>query len=350
MKKALLVIGDKKTNRRRINHSFVKFVKYARKLKESRAFELKVINYAQLLSGSAPAIEAAEILVVFFFPYKYWNSNIEIYPDARIYGDKKFGREFKIFFRKVQRTIGRYYGPSRIKYLNSPKAICLDRDKRASKDLLQRRKISAPRLLRAYSFDDIQKLINKGLSLYIKPGFGALGKGITYVDRQGVISNFLFHKSKIVSRIHKSKWKFAGIKEKERFLSKLLKKGFICEEAIESAVFRGRRFDFRIYVIFGNVVYLYAKSSPAEFYVTNWSQGGRIDKKKKILNALPEGKIDFLKKLAKRAARALGLNFTGIDIIFSKDLKSAYVLEGNAFPGYEKGFDLMKCLLDFLLK
>ncbi|MBU4140568.1 MAG: hypothetical protein KKA80_01590 [Candidatus Omnitrophica bacterium] len=350
MKKALLVIGDKKTNRRRINHSFVKFVKYARKLKESRVFELKVINYAQLLSGSAPAIEAAEILVVFFFPYKYWNSNIEIYPDARIYGDKKFGREFKIFFRKVQRTIDRYYGPSRIKYLNSPKAICLDRDKRASKDLLQRRKIPAPRLLKVCSFDDIQKLINKGLSLYIKPGFGALGKGITYVDRQGVISNFLFRKSKVVSRIHKSKWKFARIKEKERFLSKLLKKGFICEEAIESAVFRGRRFDFRIYVIFGNVVYLYAKSSPAEFYVTNWSQGGRIDKKKKILNALPEGKIDFLKKLAKRAARALGLNFTGIDIIFSKDLKSAYVLEGNAFPGYEKGFDLMKCLLDFLLK
>jgi len=345
-----LVIGDKKTNRRRINHSFVKFVKYARKLKESRVFELKVINYAQLLSGSAPAIEAAEILVVFFFPYKYWNSNIEIYPDARIYGDKKFGREFKIFFRKVQRTIDRYYGPSRIKYLNSPKAICLDRDKRASKDLLQRRKIPAPRLLKVCSFDDIQKLINKGLSLYIKPGFGALGKGITYVDRQGVISNFLFRKSKVVSRIHKSKWKFARIKEKERFLSKLLKKGFICEEAIESAVFRGRRFDFRIYVIFGNVVYLYAKSSPAEFYVTNWSQGGRIDKKKKILNALPEGKIDFLKKLAKRAARALGLNFTGIDIIFSKDLKSAYVLEGNAFPGYEKGFDLMKCLLDFLLK
>jgi len=345
-----LVIGDKKTNRKTVNHSFVKFITYARKLKGRKAFELEVINYAQLLSGRPPAIEAAEISVVFFFPYKYWNDNIEIYPDTRIYGDKKFGREFKIFFRRVEKAINRYYGAGRIKYLNSPKAIYLDRDKKASKDLLRRRRIPTPRLLKACSFDDIQKLINKGVSLYIKPGFGALGKGITYIDGQGVTSNFLFHKSKIVNRIHKSKWKFAGIKEKETFLNKLLKKGFICEEAIESAVFKGRRFDFRIYVIFGNVVYLYAKSSRADFYVTNWSQGGRIDKKKKILNVLPEGKVDFLKKLAKRAARVLGLNFTGIDIIFSKDLKSAYVLEGNAFPGYEKGFDLMKCLLNSLVK
>jgi glutathione synthase/RimK-type ligase-like ATP-grasp enzyme len=121
-------------------------------------------------------------------------------------------------------------------------------------------------------------------------------------------------------------------------------------DAIDSAVFKERRFDFRVYVMFGKVVYLYAKSSPVESYVTNWSQGGRIDKKKKILKALPKEKVTRIKKLAKRAARALGLNFAGIDIICSQDLKSAYVLEGNAFPGYEKGFDLMKCLLNRIIK
>ena len=100
----------------------------------------------------------------------------------------------------------------------------------------------------------------------------------------------------------------------------------------------------------GRVVYLYAKSTPAQFRVTNWSQGGKIDKRKTILSTLPAEKIAHLERLAKKAARTLGLNFAGIDIIFSKDLKSAYVLEGNAFPGYEKGFDLMKCLVASLAR
>ncbi|GAG61865.1 unnamed protein product, partial [marine sediment metagenome] len=89
---------------------------------------------------------------------------------------------------------------------------------------------------------------------------------------------------------------------------------------------------------------------PAQSYITNWAQGGKIDKREIILKTLPKEKITLLKRTAERAAQVLGLNFAGIDIIFSKGLKSAYVLEGNAFPGYEKGFDLMKCLLDSLLK
>ena len=102
--------------------------------------------------------------------------------------------------------------------------------------------------------------------------------------------------------------------------------------------------------MFGKAVYLYAKSSPAEYYVTNWSQGGRIDKRKTILRTIPQKNISRLKQMATKATRALGLNFAGIDIIFSQDFKKAYVLEGNAFPGYEKGFDLMKCLWQYLVK
>ncbi len=346
MKKVLLVIGDEKINRIKTNPSLIKFVQYAKKLESKGRIELKVINYAQLLSGKVPQIEAPGILVVPFFPYKYWNRNIEVYPDDRIYGDEKFGREFKIFFKKVERAIAEYYKGKRIKYLNSPQACFLDRDKKASKALLRKGDIPAPRTFSASSFADIQKLLKKGVNLYIKPRFGALGKGITYVDREGVVSNFLLRKGKVISRAYEYNWPFARVKEKEILLNILLKRGFICEEAIAPAIFKKRRFDFRVYVIFGKVVYLYGKSSPAEFCVTNWSQGGRIDRRNKILKALPKQKITQLKSLAKKAAALLGLNFAGIDIIFSQDLKNAYVLEGNAFPGYEKGFDLMKCLLN----
>lgn len=350
MKKALLIIGDKKINIIRANHSFVNFIKYAQKLKDKGGLELCVISYTQLLSGKVPTIDASKILVVFFFPYKYWNRNIEIYPDDRIYGDKKFGQEFKVFFKKVKKAIDKHYGLRQIEYLNPPAACCLDRDKKASKDLLRKNKVPTPRAFGVSTFEGIQRLVNKGVSLYIKPRFGAMGKGITYIDRGGVISNFPFRKGKIVNRSGDYNWRFAWIKNEKTFLNKLLRKDFICEEAIEPATLRGRRFDFRIYVVFGKVVYLYAKSTKASSYLTNWSQGGKIDKKKRILKTLTKEEKALLKKLARKASRVLGLNFAGIDIIFSKGMKNAYVLEGNAFPGYEKGFDLMKCLFRSLVK
>lgn len=350
-KKTLLVIGDEKISRNRPYVSFLRFVKHAHRLKDKeKSFDLKVIGYSQLLSGKLPKIEAPSIKVVFFFPYKYWNRHIEIYPDERIYGDKKFGQEFKAFFKKAKKAIEGYYQGKSIEYLNSPNACYLDRDKKASKDLLRKNKVPTPRPQRASSFADIQRLLNKRAGLYIKPRFGSMGKGITYVDKQGVTSNFLFRQGRLKSRPSDFNWRFTRIKDEEIFLNKLLERGFICEEAIQPAIFRKRRFDFRIYVMFGKVVYLYAKSSPAQYCVTNWSQGGRLDKKQRILRTLTKEKVTILEQIAREATRALGLNFAGVDIIFSQDLKDAYVIEANAFPGYEKGFDLMKCLLTSLVK
>ncbi|MCQ9208131.1 MAG: hypothetical protein NG712_02000 [Omnitrophica bacterium] len=349
-KKALLVIGDEKITKRRPYVSFAAFIEYAQRLAKKGKIELKVVSYAQLLTGKLPRLESSFIRIVFFFPYQYWNREIEIYPDGRIYGDKDFGRQFKAFFRKVKSIIYSSYRHKKIKYLNPPEACYLDRDKQASKDLLNKNAVPTPRTIKASSFRDVQRLIDKGLRLYIKPRFGSMGKGITYIDKEKVISNFIFRKGEVLSRLGDFNWRCTRIKDRQGFIEQLLKKGFICEEAIESAVLKKRRFDFRIYVMFGRVVYLYAKSSPVGSLVTNWSQGGRIDKRKTILRSIAKEKITRVERLAKRAARAQKLNFAGIDVIFSKGLKRAYVLEGNAFPGYEKGFDLMKCLLEYLVK
>jgi ribosomal protein S6--L-glutamate ligase/tetrahydromethanopterin:alpha-L-glutamate ligase len=350
MNKAILVIGDLNVNRKKINPSFKEFIEHAQKLKERNKFELQVVNYGQLFSGKVPAIKAAVIKIVSFFPYTYWNRNIEIYSDGRVYGDNSFGAEFKIFFKRVKQIIAMCYHDKNIEYLNPPESCCLDRDKKLSYRLLSKSGIPIPRLFRVFSFQDIEKLLDKGIDLYIKPRFGALGKGITYIDREKVISNFLFRKGKIISRPYDYNWRFVRIGDKRNFVNALLRKGFICEEAIRPATFRKKRFDFRIYVIFGKVVYLYAKSAPISSCVTNWSQGGKIDREKKILRTLSKERILLLKRLAKRTAAVLGLDFAGIDIIFSQNFQDAYVLEANAFPGYEKGFDLMKCLLNSLVK
>lgn len=350
MKQALLIVGDERIAKRRPYISYLKFVAYAQRLFNKRNLELKITNYHQLFSGKAPRIENPSIAVVLFFPYRYWNRHIEIYRDSRIYGDNMFGRKFKDFLKKVKQTIDTYYPDKRITYLNPPDACFLDRDKLASKDLLRRHGLSIPQTFSVSSFEDIQRLIKRGKNLYIKPRFGSMGKGLTYIDGEKIVSNFNYRRGKIISRISDFNWPFRRIKDERRFLNRLLNKGFICEEAISSAVHKNKRFDFRVYVIFGKVVYLYAKSSPAQSQLTNWSQGGKIDKKRKILRTIPKKKIIQMKSLAKRAAAALRLNFAGIDIIFSQDLKQAYVLEGNAFPGYEKGFNLQKCLVNHMLR
>ena len=346
-KKTLLIIGNKEIAPNRPYVSFSRFLGHARKLKKkSKDIDLKVISYDQLLEKQIPQINGLSIQVIFFFPYQYWDRHIETYQNSKIYGDKDFGGQFKLFFKKVKKIIEEHYATKKIEYLINPKLCYLDRDKQASKDILTKNAISTPRTFKVSSFKGVKKLLDQGLNLYIKPRFGAMGKGITYLNRNEAISNFLFRKGKVISRLSDFNWPFKRIKDRENFVNRLLDRGFICEEAIAPAIFQGRRFDFRVYVLFGKIVYYYAKSSEAGTCVTNWSQGGRIDKKKAILKKFPKQKIAKLKKIAKQATSTLGLNFAGVDIIFSEDLKNAYVLEGNAFPGHEKGFDLMKSLAE----
>ncbi|MBN2097477.1 MAG: hypothetical protein JW714_03235 [Candidatus Omnitrophica bacterium] len=347
-KRALLVIGHENVARGRRYVSFVRFVYYAQKFKR-QDLELKIINYTQLLSGRIPRIRAHSITVVLFFPYQYWNRNIEVYRDGRIYGDNRFGREFQFFFTRVKKKLQKYYRGKQIEYLNSPEACILDRDKQATKDLLHKYLVPVPQSFFVSSFSGVNKLLKRGLSLYIKPRFGAMGKGISYINKKSLLSNFLIRRGKIISRNSDFNWGFIRIKNKKKFINRLLSRGFICEQAITPAVLNNRRFDFRIYVVFGRIVYLYAKSSPNHCLVTNWSQGGKIDRKKNFLNSLPKTKIELLNRLARKTARVLGLNFAGIDVIFSQDWKQAYVLEANAFPGYEKGFDLMRYLSNLLV-
>ncbi|MEA3560693.1 MAG: hypothetical protein U9R31_02870, partial [Candidatus Omnitrophota bacterium] len=181
-------------------------------------------------------------------------------------------------------------------------------------------------------------------SLYLKPRFGSMGKGITHVSKQGILTNFLFRKNQITSRPYDYNWKFSRVNNEKQFLNKLLLKNVICEEAIEPTVHKERRFDFRVYIIYGKVTYFYAKSMKKDSIVTNWSQGGRIEKKNDFYKCIPENKILLMLSLARKTARVLGLSYAGIDILFSKGFKKIYVLEAHSFPAYEKGFDLMRFL------
>lgn len=78
---------------------------------------------------------------------------------------------------------------------------------------------------------------------------------------------------------------------------------------------------------------------------TNYSLGGTVDKVEIT---------DEQKDLAIRAARAVGCNWCGVDIIVDKKDKKNYVLEVNSSPGTQglkkaTGIDVVKDVIDFVL-
>ncbi|MCK5083874.1 MAG: hypothetical protein KAR31_13275 [Candidatus Omnitrophica bacterium] len=342
-KKALLIIGDKRTKGRTLDPSFNAFVRKIEDSKE-RGLEAHVVNYKDVFNGCLPEISSPILNVLLFFPYKYWDKNIEVYnDDPKVYGDKTFGRKFSKYFEKVEKAIEKKYSDKKIEYVNPPNVSILDRDKEETKNFFRHHKIPTPKSFTVKTLKDVHKIIDRGMSLYIKPRFGAMGKGITYLSNDLMFTNFLFKKGEIVSHSYDYHWRFHEIKDsdKDNFLKILLSRGFIFEEAIDPPIHKGRRSDFRVYCIYGEVVYYYVRSTPAITVVTNWSQGGKIEKKKKFSKYISASRLSRVKSLARKAARELKLNYAGIDIIFSKDYKNIYALEAHSFPGYEMGFDLM---------
>ncbi len=291
--------------------------------------------------------------ILLFFPYKYWDKNIEIYQgDSKVYGDNSFGRKFQKYFEKVEKAIKKKYSDKKIKYINPPDKSVMDRDKEETKKFFRHHDIPTPRSFNVKSLKELNKITKRGISLYVKPRFGAMGKGITYLSNDLIITNFLFQKGEIVSHSYDYHWRFHEIKDsdKDKFLKILLSRGFIFEEAIDPPIYRGRRSDFRVYCIYGKVSYYYARSTPAVSLVTNWSQGGKIVQKRKLSQYISTAKLNQVKSLARKVAKELKLNYTGVDIIFSKDYKQIYSLEAHSFPGYERGFDLMDDLAKKIIK
>ena len=86
--------------------------------------------------------------------------------------------------------------------------------------------------------------------------------------------------------------------------------------------------------------------------VTNWSQGGIVEEQD-FLKKIPKKALDEAKKRALDAAKAVGdLKYVGFDILFSKNYKKAYVLEGQTDCGLpkEKCFDIIEYLAKEMIK
>ena len=324
--KTLLLIGDTK------DYESYKKVMREKSLIEKKGFIFKKCSYTSLLNNSLPKINTKDIIIYLFFPFSYWDKYIETKDYKGIYGNKTFFTKFKVFWKKTESIIKKAYKNHNLIYINHPKHAATDRDKELTKNLLKKAKLPVAKSYKTTNPKVILNLLKKGKKLYIKVRFGAMGKGITYLENDYWTTNFTYKKNKIISKHSDKGWDFKDITNNIQFLKQLLKKDIIIEEAIEPLLIKNKKFDLRIYVLYNKIVYVYPRSTKQESIVTNITQGAKREKQY-FLKKMPKSFLNKSLKYAIKSTKALNLNFAGVDILPDSKGKPI-ILELNSFPGF----------------
>ncbi len=340
MKNTLLIIGDSNTDKKNETSSYDKLINHP----DLHKLNIKAVNYTTLLDESLPYVKG-KLYIMLLFPYNYWAQHIEIEAEGTLYGDLRYGEAFNNLFDRVDRIIVGHYG-RRFKYVNPPGSIKIDRDKKWTKDLLATNGIPVPYTFEC-DFESANKLFDNGNGYFIKPRFGSMGKGITYVSNGRILTNYK-NDGDGPRFGYDYGWSFKKLRKSDDLLKQILFSKPVIEREIKSPRIKNRKFDMRVYVLYNTAPYVYARSAPTRKPITNWSQGGRIEKKS-FLKHIPKSKMSEIKKMSKKVAKILKLNFCGVDIIFDQDW-NPYVLEAQSFPSYELGCDLFGKLINKLAK
>ena len=215
--KTLLVIGDDSDW-----ESFRKFKKQ-RGFFRNKNIIFKTIAYTSLLKGRLPDITSRCLLILLFFPLDYWNNKIEKkFVKGHIYGDGRCAAEFYDYLDKVKGVIDKSYAGKKLSYVNSFAAVKIDRDKELTKRIIKKAAVPVPRSYSTRKYEDIIKLLNRKKRLYLKVNFGAMGKGITRLEKNQWLTNFIYRRGSIISRPGDYEWKFKDVSGKEKFLKAFL--------------------------------------------------------------------------------------------------------------------------------
>ena len=324
----ILAVGD------RADHdSFRKFHKERLFILHS-GFDYKKASYSTILAKGAPTINTKRVIVFLFFPFVYWNKYIEHKNYRGLYGNHRFYDKFAAFWDKVGDSIKDSLKDKEVFFVNNPFLCTFCRDKLKVIRKLSSAGVKGPKAYNITSVKKIENLLNNGQPLFIKPRFGSMGKGITFLSWSNWQTNFIYKNDEIISRRSDKGWKFRDITGNKNFLRKLLHKDIMIEKAISTILVKQMKVDLRMYVFFNKVLYIYPRKNRLDRITTNITQGAKGDPS--ILGKLPRRLVDKAKKMAERASRVLGLNLTGIDIMIDRNLKDVYVLDVNVFPGLPK--------------
>jgi hypothetical protein len=340
----ILAVGDNSDY-----DSYRKFDKERRFVSE-RGFDYVNVNYMQLLAKAVPPIRTKKVIIFAFFPFQYWNRYIEHKSYKGIYGNRTFHAKFNRFWDKIRKTINGCLPDKEVFFINPPRLCGLYRDKLNAVKKFSRAGIRQPKLYGALRIKDIESLLAKGHSFFLKPRYGSMGKGITVLNWSNWQTNFRFKDGKIISHLSDHGWKFMDITGNRRFLSRLIKKDILIEKEIDALVLKRMKVDMRIYTFLNKIIYVYPRKNRIEKLTTNISQGAKGDPE--ILGELPGHLIKKAKKIVSKIPKILGLGFAGIDIMIDRNLRDIYVLDVNVFPGFpkRKTFNIARSMISELVK
>ncbi|MGD9015418.1 MAG: hypothetical protein PVI33_05295 [Candidatus Omnitrophota bacterium] len=313
-------------------------------------FDYKTVNYNNALKYKIPKINTNKLIIFLFFPFTYWNKNIEHKNYRGIYGSQVFYKKFMKFWSKIHNLVNTHFFDKEILVVNTPLLSGKCRDKRLIKLKLTEAGIHNPRMYQALTVIDIYNLLAKGHSLYLKVRYGSMGKGITYISPLNWQTNFNFKNNRIVSRKSDYGWEFRDITGNTVFLSKLIKKDILIEDAVNSLILKKKRIDLRMYMLFKRVIYIYPKTNYPQRVTTNISQGAKGNPR--ILKFIPKYLITKAKRIAVKTAKTLNLDLAGIDVVLDRNHKDVYVVDVNAFPGFpkRKTFNLARSIIKELIR
>jgi hypothetical protein len=340
----ILAIGD-----RADFDSYKKFHKEKRFILQS-GFDYVNTDYRRFLAKGSPAIKTKKVIVFLFFPFVYWNKYIEHRNYTGIYGNRDFYKKFTDFWKRIEKILKICLKDKKVFFVNTPRLCGLYRDKLKTAKKFAAASVPRPKLYRISSVKRLKNLLGKGQNFFLKPRFGSMGKGITFLSWSSWKTNFIFKNGEIISRKSDRGWRFTNITGENAFLQKLIRKDILIEKAIDSLFLKGMRVDMRIYTFFGRVIYVYPRRNRGDSVTTNISQGAKGDPA--MLQKLPPHLVKKAKKLALRVSKALGLNLAGMDIMMDANLKDIYVVDVNVFPGFPKirTFNLAECMIKDLRK
>lgn len=343
--KTLLAIGDDKDF-----DSFNKFYRQRRFFKKYN-FYFKSINYKSTLESNLPQIKTNDLIVLFFFPFEYWENNIETKKSKEVYGNRTYYNKIKKFWSEISKKLNRFYKDKKIHFINSPDNIFLGRDKEETKHILAMAGVPVSRHHFVRDYKKILGMVDAGQKLFIKVRYGSMGKGMTYFEKDRWLSNFRFISGKLISKKSDYGWTFNNFTSNKKFLKELLRQDIIIEDAINPFLLKGKLFDLRIYVCFGKVLYIYPRSNDTQNITTNISQGA-TGEDSHFVSSIPPKILKEAATYAVRAVKAMGLNFAGVDIMPSNGNHVVTVIEVNSFPGYPKvrKFNLAKHIIKEIVK
>ena len=324
----ILAVGDRKDY-----DSYRKFYK-ERRFFIQKGFDYASVDYRGLSERRLPAVGTDKILAFLFFPFYYWDKYIEHRNYRGIYGSLVFYRKFQKVCGELSKTLKNAYNDKDIAFINNPESCAYYRDKLEIKKGLARSGVATPKVHRTSGVKDVERMLNRGHNLFVKPRCGSMGKGITYLSWPEWQTNFAVRGARIISRRSDYGWRFKDVTGDHSFLRQLLRGDMMVEEAVNMLIVDKLKIDLRIYTFFGKVVYMYPRKNDPDKVTTNITQGGKGAPE--VLAKLPKALVSKARKIAEKASKVLGFNMAGIDVALDRNLKDAYVLDINAFPGFPR--------------